>query len=597
MPSRCLGFEDPALGPARDCTFARDGRGGRAHVKKTSSDGRCMFCSIPALQKAFESRVGKGNIVAQLKGWREAGSPTYEFALAHSSLVALDPAQLLWLRYSAGERTKFDLQNSWLHKKMQRLTHFVLGRPAMRTPRLSDAAAAFVRHCRYYGQRNTPDGYPKNNQWIELVGKDVVKINDYGKEIKHKKAWKGRSPWSMQKTVRAHRQAWWRAHRKIRGLLMDSVSRGQPVYQPLLSWAFENKVIRPAGSVRKRKPEKPLDEHHRGRMLQRVSEAASTRDQTSQGDLPADPLDDMESPSSHSQSALPADPLRQVPLDDMESPTGQPQSALPPSEMMSTADLQETGGSGVMVDHHDGPGGLGAFQSRLLETLQQALVHHPNPQARDLRGLRRRGKVIVLNGAPYQGTMVEHHFPWVPTMYVAGKTPYAAFEVIRLVMEEKVRQSLLTQVPPELHVSWQLGKPPAEAPPSPWKPVDGHRLLWSQFQVQPPEAPRIREHLSGYLQQTSEKPLKFRLVMQWGISAFEKAFNHVGIRLEVPDFHYPNCLARIVHNLGAGDSSIHRVCSLLHNVLGGRPIQLRESNHPICAFTTWLRVQPNVVFI
>ena len=313
MPSRCAGFEDPAGGPAQECTFARDGRGGRACAKKTSHGGRCVFCSIPALEQAVRSRIGKGNVIAQLKNWRKVGGPTYQFALAHSSLVALDPALVPWMRYRAGERAKFDAKSSWLHKKRKRLTRFILGRPASRTPSLSDSAEAFLRHCRYYGQRNAPYS-SRNNEWIELVGKDVVRMNDYGKEPQHKQQrWKGPRLWSTSHTKRAHRQAWWRAYRKIRALLRDSRRPGSQPYAPLVTWAMEKKITRPARSIRKRKPEKPLDEY---RLAECAREAAGTdenssgQNQTSPTDLPADPLqqvlaDDIERPSSLSRSALP----------------------------------------------------------------------------------------------------------------------------------------------------------------------------------------------------------------------------------------------------------------------------------------------------
>ena len=291
---------------------------------KTSNGGRCVFCSIPALAKALESRNGKRNIVMQLKHWREAGSPTYDFALAHSSLVVLDPAQLLRLRYRAGERTKFDVKNSWLHKKTKRLTHFVLGRPAARTPRLSHSteAEAFVKHCRYYGQRNVPCSYPKNNEWIELVGKDVIKINDYGKETMPKKRWKGRCLWSTNHTMRAHRQAWWRAYRRIRRLLRDSLSRGLPPYEPLLTWALENKVTSPARWSRKRKREKPLDEPRHGGVLECASDSASSSSQEQ-----ARPHD------------LLADPVRQALADEVESPKSRSALPLSATEMMLWAQM------------------------------------------------------------------------------------------------------------------------------------------------------------------------------------------------------------------------------------------------------------------
>ncbi|OLP75484.1 hypothetical protein AK812_SmicGene44709 [Symbiodinium microadriaticum] len=661
MPSMCAGFEDPAFGLATDstCTFASDGRGGRAFIKKPSNGGRCVFCSIPALAKALQSRLGRRNIIVQLKGWREAGSPTYKFALAHSSLVVLEPAQLLWMRYCAGERAQFDVKSSWLHKKTKRLTHFVLGR----------------RHCRYYSNssagRYFPRDCPRNVRWIELVAKDVVNI--FGKEIQSRFAL---LKWSRSTTLRAHRRAWWRAFRKIRKLLRSNRRLVPPPYQPLVTWAAENQIIKPTRFTSKRKLQEPVDENRFWSGVESAREAAGAEEDASRQHQPnAAEVSTAQRGQTTSKKlvavvtrwgtsstlkkfARPSDPLWHLDVEDqiikptrftskrkLQEPVdenrfwsgvesareaaGAEEDASrqhqPNAAEVSTAQRGQTtskklvavvtrwGTSStlkkfarpsdplwqVIVEHTDGTDGRGSFDFHLLGTLQQALVHHPNPEVRNLRGLRRHAKVSVLNGAPYEDAVIEHHVPWVPTMYVGGDTPYAAFEVIRLVMEEKVRQRLLAQVPRELRVAWQLGKPPAEPLPSPWKSVDGHRPLWNQFEVQPPEASLVREHLGGYLEQISEEPL-FRLVLSEGIIAFEKAFNDADIKLKAPEPHFPNCLARILYNLGANDVSIRRVHTLLHTVLGSRPVRLElQLNVPAGgnALITWLQEQPNVVFI
>ena len=253
----------------------------------------------------------------------------------------------------------------------------------------------------------------------------------------------------------------------------------------------------------------------------------------------------------------------------------------------------------VLVQHEDGPGRLGSFRSQLLVTLKQALLQHPNAEARDLQGLRRHAKVIVLNGAPYADEYASCHMEWRPTMYVAGPTPYAALEVVRLVMAEKVRQGLLSQVPPELHVAWQpkFGKPPAEPLPSPWRAVDGLRPIPHQFEVQPPEAPRVREHLEGHFEQTSTSTRhpQMRLVLDVGITAFEKACNDAGILAPHPNRPYR--LACVLDNLGMGDGGRHRVSSLLRQVLGGRPVQLYFNIPAGDAFKSWLQEQPSVVML
>ena len=255
----------------------------------------------------------------------------------------------------------------------------------------------------------------------------------------------------------------------------------------------------------------------------------------------------------------------------------------------------------VQVLHEDGPGGLGSFHSQLLGTLQQALLQHPDTNARDARGLRRNAKVIVLNGAPYpDGSDPGCHTEWLPTMYVAGPTPYAALEVVRLVMEQKVRQGLLSQVPPKLCVAWQsqFGKPAAEPLPAPWREMHGDlRFYNQQFDVQPPEAPRVRRHLKGYFQQTSTKPPKMQLILDEGIAAFKDAV----IPLRAPNPRFPNFLARILDNLGMGDGGKERLTYLLERVLGGRPVQLDFINIPAGrasdAFKSWLQEQPSVALL
>ena len=126
-------------------------------------------------------------------------------------------------------------------------------------------------------------------------------------------------------------------------------------------------------------------------------------------------------------------------------------------------------------------------------------------------------KVVVLNGAPYSNGVDSSHPPWTPVIYVAGPTPFAGLEAIRLVMQEKVRQYLLPQLPPSMLVDWALGMPPEQPLPLPWRVVENHSAMWDldPFSVQPPEAPHSREHVTGFFQRTpgAEVP-RYRLVLE-----------------------------------------------------------------------------------
>ena len=271
-------------------------------------------------------------------------------------------------------------------------------------------------------------------------------------------------------------------------------------------------------------------------------------------------------------------------------PTGEPLVAIIRRWGMANWAL---GGTGplwqILVVHVDGAGREGSFGHHLIATMIKALHHHPSPDARNLRGLLKSKKVRVLNGAPDPDKMSWGRDDWVPVMYAAGDTPYEALRVILLVMQEKVRQNLLTQMPPEFSVDWALGERPAEPLPPPWKIACDSGFyagLQDPFRVLPP---RGHEHITCELQQLPADH-KYRLEFSGGVDPFKAGFE----KADVPRQTCGRC--RFLHDLAFDERSKDRVKQVLHTVLGGLPVELRFSvRHLDDAFAYWLQEQPTVI--
>ncbi|CAE6914772.1 POL [Symbiodinium natans] len=231
MPKYCAGLEDPAGGAARPCLFAQDGRGGPAQPTGT----RCVLCCVDTLQRALSSRVGKGNLQRLLKHWRRIKSPVYQAAFDLGSLCALSTNEQCLLRTRAGEESKFELRTSWLHKKKQRLKHFVMGRPIpAASPGISEGSQKYLKAAARWRQGNRD--FRLHWTYVHYRKKEPFT------NVKMKR--KCRTHWRGKHTVaRALRREWWKARRTLKAKYLASMAAGPPFRKSGLKWAMEEGIL------------------------------------------------------------------------------------------------------------------------------------------------------------------------------------------------------------------------------------------------------------------------------------------------------------------------------------------------------------------
>ena len=229
MPVYCAGLEDPNGGAARPCIFAQDGMGGPAQPGKK----RCSLCSLESLGGALASRVGKGNLVRQLKHWRQLGSPTYEAAFTLGLLCALPTSQQYSLRAKAGEAAKFLTSASWLHKKRKRLRHFLFGRPI---PAASPSLSASSRE--YLQAAASPPGQRWRLHRAYMLRREMEPFSKVKTKCKRRTFWQGKPA-----IVRFHRRGWWRARRTLKTIYLSKLAEGPPLNIKALKWTVEEGLI------------------------------------------------------------------------------------------------------------------------------------------------------------------------------------------------------------------------------------------------------------------------------------------------------------------------------------------------------------------
>ncbi|CAE7565919.1 unnamed protein product [Symbiodinium natans] len=227
MPQYCAGFQDPSGGSAAPCIFAKDGKGGRAYIKRKRDGNCCAFCCVQALEHALNSRFGTRHIVRRLIGWQKQGSPTYKAAFVMSSLVVLPEARQIRLRYKAGERSRFLQTTSWLHKRKVRLRRLLSGRPPPQITKLSEESEQFLRACKYYGRADHPS---TDCAWVKLLHKDVAAVSHHRQQLRR-----------LGNRSRHHRRAWWKLRRTIRKCLLP-YAQGPPYLIPV-AWAMEEAIL------------------------------------------------------------------------------------------------------------------------------------------------------------------------------------------------------------------------------------------------------------------------------------------------------------------------------------------------------------------
>ena len=233
----------------------------------------------------------------------------------------------------------------------------------------------------------------------------------------------------------------------------------------------------------------------------------------------------------------------------------------------------------IQVEHRDGPGFKGSFGWHVVAACKEALRHHPNPCIRDLSSLRKHAKVKVSNGMPLVGGTADpdslSFAPWETVIYAAGPTPYEALTLVKLVMEEKVRQNLLSQVPPTMEVAWAYGPPPLEPLPAPWVCaadwIEDTHAARSIFRVLPPAG---RRHILAYVQQAKPQA-GYEIHFLGAIVHFRMGFEKARVPLQqIAGYGLGGGAdgVRILRGLNNDEESRARVVCILQEVLQDIPV-------------------------
>ena len=175
------------------------------------------------------------NLQRLLKQWRRIGSPTYEAAFELGSLCALSTNNQCLLRARAGEEGHFDLSTSWLHKKKQRLEHFLMGRPIpAASPDISQGSRKFLKaEAKWYrGNQNVRLHYRYRNYRAKEPFANI------------KTTYKRRSYWRGKHAIaRGMRRLWWSARRVLKTEYLAATAAGPPFNRSGLKWAVEEGLL------------------------------------------------------------------------------------------------------------------------------------------------------------------------------------------------------------------------------------------------------------------------------------------------------------------------------------------------------------------
>ena len=234
-PCRNIALASRILQAAKpDRLFAQDGCGGPAQP----TGKRCVLCCVEALHRTLSSRVGKGNLQRLLKHWRCIKSPVYEAAFELGSLCALSVGEQHLLRAKAGEESKLEKRNSWLHKKKQRLRNFLRGKPIpAASPRISEGSRKYSKDaaCR--------DSKGWRQHWIYLQYRKQEPFANIKTNCKRRTYWRGKPA-----IVRGKRRAWWKVRRALKAKYFNSMAAGPPFHDASLKWAMEEGLLQ-AGTM------------------------------------------------------------------------------------------------------------------------------------------------------------------------------------------------------------------------------------------------------------------------------------------------------------------------------------------------------------
>jgi len=201
-----------------------------------------VLCCPESLELALGSRVAKGNLIRQLKHWRQNGSPTYEAAFGFGTLCALSTSEQYGLRAKAGQPPKFKPSESWLHKSSRRLKQFLLGRPILRAnPSMSTSSRQYVQAAARL--RNGRESWRLLYNYVRFR-KVAQRIAAATKKDGRGSFWKGKKA-----MLRSYRQRWWLVRRTLKRRYPELMARTE---KPALSckaakWAIEENILQ-AGS-------------------------------------------------------------------------------------------------------------------------------------------------------------------------------------------------------------------------------------------------------------------------------------------------------------------------------------------------------------
>lgn len=228
MPQYCRGLQDPSGNPPRPCIFAADGNGGRAEAKHHSNVEGCAFCCAKAFERAAKTRLGKRNIVARIKQWREMGSPVFDAVFTFGIPgICLSDADIRDMRQRAGQYPTLNHRASWLYKKRARLMAFLHGKPIPAAPHLSLISQTFFNDC----LKNKP--LKGACAWTRVNRANLRRYHRY-REHEHTKG--GAS--------KKMRQQWWQLRRELRARLLSARAH---LAQPILAWAADEGIIEQKG--------------------------------------------------------------------------------------------------------------------------------------------------------------------------------------------------------------------------------------------------------------------------------------------------------------------------------------------------------------
>ena len=253
-----------------------------------------------------------------------------------------------------------------------------------------------------------------------------------------------------------------------------------------------------------------------------------------------------------------------------------------------------------------GPG-KGNFSYQLLGVAREALLQHPDARVRSLQDVESVLQVrIVLGGPPSMGSIDPDKVgvkDWQLTLYCAGDAPTGGLEFIHFILQHKVQQNQLANLP-DLQVHLASGE--VAQFPEPWHVVDASRIeIPKPFAALPP---RGRRHVIAQLELdvdegsedsgegTRAGSQKYILTFFGGIYTFRPRFDDKkipGAQMPTGDGEQRDYVRYVRFNSEA--ASMQLVVTVLQDVLLGLPVYFVNMAGEADGMATWLQDQPTIV--